>query len=260
MRRKFLSAIGLASVLLLVLLNAGCGGGPAAAKATDLEKTKAGLYVAQDEGLFKAEGLNVTIDSLVSSADATAGQNDGKYDITAGNSVSYIQARVLEEHGMSPREVHFVPLNFPEMGQDLERHVISAARLPEPFGSADQETMGLQQLTDLDQGATSNFPVGWYVVTKAWAQKYPHTLAAFLTALRQGQEICDTDRHAVELAMEKLPSPYTVPPAIAAMMSLETYPLNIAPDVDRARVQRVADAMYETQMLTQRFQVSSMLN
>ncbi len=328
MRRNFLSAIGLASVLLLVLLDAGCGGGPAAAKPTDLEKTnltvgavpvadEAGLYVAQDEGLFKAEGLNVTIDSLVSSADATQGQNDGKYDITAGNSVSYIQAQVnhmsnleivaegslmqpnnqvlytlpgspittlaglrnqrigvnalnnigtllissvLEEHGMSPHEVDFVAVPFPEMGQDLERHVITVAWLPEPFGSVDQESMGLQELTDLDQGATANFPVGWYVVTKAWAKKYPHTLAAFLTALRQGQEISDTDRHAVELAMEKLPAPYTVPPAIAAMMSLETYPLNIAPDVDRARVQRVADAMYETQMLTQRFQVSSMLN
>jgi hypothetical protein len=51
-----------------------------------------------------------------------------------------------------------------------------------------------------------------------------------------------------------------VPPGIAAMMSLETYPLTIAPEVDRARVQRVADAMYENQMLVHRFQVSSMLN
>ena len=31
--------------------------------------------------------------------------------------------------------------------------------------------MGLQELCDLDQGATANFPVGWYVVTKAWAKK-----------------------------------------------------------------------------------------
>lgn len=105
--------------------------------------------------------------------------------------------------------------------------------------------MGLQELTDLDQGATANFPVGWYVVTKAWAKKYPHTLTAFLTALRTAQAIADTDRHAVEMAMEKLPSPYTVPPAIAAMMSLETYPLTVAPDIDRARVQRVADAMLQ---------------
>ena len=59
--------------------------------------------------------------------------------------------------------------------------------------------------------------------------------------------------------MEKLPFPYTVPPAIAAVMSLETYPLNIAPDIDRSRVQRVADEMYQFRMLGRPFQVSSML-
>ena len=330
MRRKFLPAIGLAGVVLLVVLDAGCSGSApgASAKLAGLETTsltvgavpvadEAGLYIAQDEGLFKAQGLNVTIQSIVSSADATQGQNDGKYAITAGNSVSYIQAQVnhlsdleivaegsqmqpgnqalytlpgspittiaglkgrrigvnalnnigtllissvLEEHGISPRELHFVTVNFPEMGQALERHIIDAAWLPEPFGSADQETMGLQLLSDLDQGATVNFPVGWYVATKAWAKKNPHTLAAFLTALRQGQDIADTNRHAVEMAMEKLPAPYTVPPAIAAMMSLEAYPLDTAPDIDHKRVQRVADAMYQFQMLAQPFKVSSMLN
>jgi NitT/TauT family transport system substrate-binding protein len=296
-------------------------------KVSGLEKTdltvgavpvadEAGLYIAQDEGLFAAEGLHVTIDSIVSSADATKGQNDGKFDITAGNAVSYVQAQVtrqsdleivaegslmqpdnqalytlpgspvttitqlkgrrigvnvldnigtllissvLEEHGMSPSEVHFVAVPFPLMGQDLKRGNIDAAWLPEPFGSADAASMGLQELSDLDQGATQDFPVGWYVVTKAWAKKYPRTLAAFLDALRQAQEIADTQRTAVEQAMEKLPPPYTVPPMIASVMSLETYPLNVAPDIDQSRVQRVADEMYRFQMLSHPFQVTSML-
>ena len=42
-------------------------------------------------------------------------------------------------------------------------------------------------------------------------------------------------------------------------MSLENYPLSVAPDIDLSRVQRVADAMYEFHMLTQAFHVSSML-
>ena len=42
-------------------------------------------------------------------------------------------------------------------------------------------------------------------------------------------------------------------------MSIETYPLNIAPNIDRSRVQRVADEMYQFQMLRQPFQVSTML-
>ena len=327
MRPGFLRTVSLTSVGLAVMLNAGCGSPSASPKVPGLEKTtltvgsvpvadEAGLYIAEDEGLFRAEGLNVTIDSIVSSADATKGQNDGTYDITAGNSVSYIQdqvtgqsnleiiaegslmqpgtqalytlpgspvknvtdlkgkrigvnarnnigtlliSSVLEEYGMSPREVHFVPVNFPQMGEELKRHLIDVAWLPEPFGSADEESMGLQELCDLDQGATANFPVGWYVVTKAWAKKYPRTMAAFLTALREGQQIADTRRDAVEQAMEKLPVPYTVPSTIAAVMSLETYPLSTAPDIDRSRVQRVANEMYQFQMLGSPFKVSSML-
>jgi len=327
MRWRFLRVISVTSAGLIVMLSAGCGGPSASPKPSGLEKTtltvgsvpvadEAGLYIAEDEGLFKAEGLNVTIDSIVSSADATKGQNDGTYDITAGNSVSYIQdqvtgqsnleiiaegslmqpgtqalytlpgspvknvtdlkgkrigvnarnnigtlliSSVLEEYGMSPREVHFVPVNFPQMGEALKQHLIDVAWLPEPFGSADEESMGLQELCDLDQGATANFPVGWYVVTKAWAKKYPRTMAAFLTALREGQQIADTRRDAVEQAMEKLPVPYTVPAGIAAVMSLETYPLSTAPDIDRSRVQRVADEMYQFQMLGSQFKVSSML-
>ena len=117
----------------------------------------------------------------------------------------------------------------------------------------------LNEPGDLDQGATANFPVGWYVVTKAWAKKYPQTMAAFLTALREGQQIADSRRNSVEQAMEKLPVPYTVPPTIAAVMSLETYPLSIAPDIDRSRVQRVAEEMYQFHMLGSSFPVSSML-
>jgi len=327
MRNRFLRVAGLTSVGLVVMLSAGCGGPSTSVQLSGLEKTaltvgavpvadEAGLYIAEDEGLFKAEGLNVKIDSIVSSADATKGQNDGAYDVTAGNAVSYIQdqvtgqsnleiiaegslmqpdnqalytlpgspitnvtdlkgkrigvnalnnigtlliSSVLEEYGMSPRQVHFVPVNFPMMGQALKRHLIDVAWLPEPFGSEDAASLGLQEICDLDQGATANFPVGWYVVTKAWAKKYPQTMAAFLDALRQGQEIADSRRRAVEQAMEKLPFPYTVPPTIAAVMSLETYPLSVAPDIDLSRVQRVANEMYLFRMLGRPFHVSSML-
>ena len=250
MRRRFLRAFSVTTVGLSIMAGAGCGSpssGPP--KVSNLEKTnltvgavpvadEAGLYIAQDEGLFAAEGLHVTIDSILSSADATKGQNDGKFDITAGNAVSYVQdqvthqsdleivaegslmqpnnqalytmpgspvrtiadlkgrrigvnvlnnigtlliSSVLEEHGMSVRDVHFVPVPFPGLGQALKRHVIDAAWLPEPTASADAQSMGLLELADLDQGATEGFPVGWYVVTKTWAKKYPRTLTASST-------------------------------------------------------------------------------
>ena len=327
MGRRVVRVIAPVGVGLVVMLGAGCASGSGPGPVTGVEKPnltvgavpvadEAGLYIAADRGLFKAAGLNVKINPIVSSADAVKAQNAGTYDITAGNSVSYIQAQaagrsnleiiaegslmqpgnqalytlprstittladlrgrrigvnalnnigtllissVLEEQGISPQDVHFVPVNFPQMGQALQQHVIDAAWLPEPFGSQDVSSFGLQEVTDLNQGATMSFPVGWYVVTKAWAKRYPHTLAAFLSALRQGQEIADVDRAAVEQAMEKLPFPYTVPPVIAAIMSLESYPLTTSPNIDRTRVQRVADAMYQFRLLTHPFRTSSML-
>ena len=327
MGRAFLRVSSLTSVGLMVVFVVGCGNAGGNSAPAGLEKTtltvgavpvadEAGLYIAEDQGLFRDEGLDVRIDSIVSSAVATQDQNNGTYDITAGNSVSYIQdqvsrrsnleivaegslmrpnnqalyplpesplrsitelgharigvnvtnnigtlliSSVLEEYGLSPHQVHFVAMPFPAMAQALQSHVIDAAWLPEPFGSADAASMGLEQLCDLDQGATQGFPVGWYVVTKAWAKKNPQTLASFLAALKQGQQIADTQRTAVEQAMEKLPSPYTVPPTIASVMSLETYPLSVAPDIDAARVQRVANEMLQFHMLGQPFQVSSML-
>ena len=42
-------------------------------------------------------------------------------------------------------------------------------------------------------------------------------------------------------------------------MSLETYPLSVAPDIDLARVQRVANEMYLFRMLGRPFKMSTML-
>jgi NitT/TauT family transport system substrate-binding protein len=101
---------------------------------------------------------------------------------------------------------------------------------------------------DLDQGATTNFPVAGYVVTKKWAEEYPHTLAAFDKALEEGQQIADTDRAAVEQAMEDLPTkpePLAVSKETAAVMALDNYPFSTGPvgTVDSVRLQRVVDVM-----------------
>jgi hypothetical protein len=52
--------------------------------------------------------------------------------------------------------------------------------------------MAPNQLADLDQGATENFPIDGYVATQAWAEKYPKTAAAFVSAVQEGQTIAET--------------------------------------------------------------------
>ncbi|HEY1625393.1 MAG TPA: ABC transporter substrate-binding protein [Streptosporangiaceae bacterium] len=181
--------------------------------------------------------------------------------ISAPNNILYLlTASLLTDHGISPKSVRFASIPFIEMPAELESTAVSAAVLTEPYASDDEEDQGDVSLADLDQGATTSFPVEGYAVTKQWAAKYPHTLAAFYRALEQGQQIADTSRAAVEQAMENMPAPYGVSADTAAVMALDSYPVSTGPvgTVDKVRLQRVADVM--TQFLGfPKFDIGSML-
>src|SRR2546430_17400728 len=61
----------------------------AAIPAVDL----AGLYIAQDRGLFARQGLHVRIEPIPSAQSVIADQLKGKVDISAGSYVAYIAAQ-----------------------------------------------------------------------------------------------------------------------------------------------------------------------
>ena len=95
---------GLAALVGLGLLAAGCsGGGSGSGAPGGLEKANlnvaavpamdsAGLYIAQQRGLFAAEGLRVSILPITSGQTAIANQLAGQLDVSVGNYVSYIRA------------------------------------------------------------------------------------------------------------------------------------------------------------------------
>jgi NitT/TauT family transport system substrate-binding protein len=321
-------------LLLLVMsatlvLAAGCSGIGNAASPPSVEKPNltvgvvpavdsAGFFIALYQGLFKAQGLNVSFVPVTSSETAIEDQVKGIYDVTGGNYVSYIQAQqdreanldifaegslmepgaqdiytmpgssiktladlqgktvginapgnilyllvasVLADHGISVSKVKFKDIPFPDMAAALKSGAVNAAVLPEPFASSAEETDGAVPLVDLNQGATTNFPVQGYVVTKQWAAKYPKTLAAFYRALEEGQEIADTDRGAIEVAMEDIkPVMLAVNKETAAVMAVDNYPVSDGPvgTVDSVRLQRVANVMHQFLPFPQ-FNISAML-
>ena len=53
----------------------------------------AGLYVAQNDGLFARQGLHVTIKTIASTKAVIASQLDGQVDISAGSYVAYVAAQ-----------------------------------------------------------------------------------------------------------------------------------------------------------------------
>ena len=144
---------------------------------------------------------------------------------------------------------------FPTMPLALADHQIDAAWLPEPFGTDAEQEYGAVQLADFDQGAIQNFPIGAIVGNARWVQTHPDTVAAFLRAYNEGQEIADTDRAETEQALVVNTQ---VSKLIAATMTLDTYPLVM----DVPVMQRVANAMFEfgvTPNLKQPYDIADMI-
>lgn len=101
---RIIAAIAVAGTAALA---AGCGGATGSQAPAPEKKTitvgvvpatdTAGLYIAQQLGYFAAAGLQVKIVNIVSAEDAISAQLAGKYDVTLGNYVSYVQADA-EQH------------------------------------------------------------------------------------------------------------------------------------------------------------------
>ena len=312
----------LVTACLLAAAAAGCSSGQAG--HGPLEKThlvvedfpsvdSAGLYIAEQKGLFAAQGLDVTIVPVFTSSQQTVTDiESGKADISSGDYVTYMddelqdnahleivgEASILQpnqldlfvkggsaithlnqlegkkvsvaghddiatllidsllaDNGVPSRKVVLVPgTPLPADPALIDKGVFTAAPIPEPFVSEGEQQFGLEELADLDQGGTENFPIQGFAVTQTWAQQNPNTLKAFVTALDQGQQIADTDRSAVEQAIEQ--PPLKVAPGIAAVIALPDFPTAIDP----TRLQRVVDDMIQFGFLSKKdasFNVSS---
>ena len=304
----------LAATAILVL--AGCTTAPSGATLAGLEEPDitvaaipsvdlAGLYVAQDQGLFAKVGLHVTIKKIPSSKAVVAAQLAGQVDISAGSYVGYIAAQaagarfrilaeastlrpdtrtlvvtansgiasvadlagqkigvngtnsigtllisaLLQENGISPKKVHFVTdsSGFPDIPGQLQHGAWPAAFLAEPYVTMAEETYGDQELADLDQGATVNFPIDGYMATQAWTRQHPKTAAAFVRAIEEGQTLANNDPTAVRAAMAVSDQ---LAPTVTAVMALPGFPVG---SVDERRIQRTAEAMLQFGMLSQQY-------
>jgi NitT/TauT family transport system substrate-binding protein len=141
---------------------------------------------------------------------------------------------------------------FPALVSMLPAGQVDAAWLPQPLAEIAEQEYGALPIADFDQGSVQDFPFTGYIGTTHWVKTHPNTVAAFLRALDEGQQLADTDRSAVERAMEK----YTgITPIIADTMAIDTYPL----EMDVPQLQRVADSMFEFGLTATRYQITKMI-
>ena len=142
---------------------------------------------------------------------------------------------------------HYPLVAFPDIGPAFQERKMDAAFAPEPFVTSLEETYGVQELADLDQGSTTNFPIQGMVTTASWAQRNPNTLAAFLRAYNEGQVIATTERAKVEQVLETF---LHLPGSVAALVALPAFPRG----VDPVRLQRVVSAMLRFGILGPQFE------
>jgi NitT/TauT family transport system substrate-binding protein len=172
---------------------------------------------------------------------------------TLNNIGSVLLGSLLAANNYKVDAVKQVPEILPKMPELLDQHKIPAAWLPEPFGTEAQQKYGAVPLADFNQGSLQNFPIGTVVGSSSWVQSHPNTVAAFLRAYKEGQQVADTDRAAVEKALVTHVPGLTQ--ELAATMTLDTYPLSM----DVPVMQRVSDAMYEFGVIKKPYNIKNMI-
>jgi NitT/TauT family transport system substrate-binding protein len=173
-----------------------------------------------------------------------------KIGVNGTNSIGTLLIGVLlEENGIQPGKVDLVtdPAGFPAMPGQLQEGAWSAAFLAEPYVTIAEEKYGVQVLADLDQGATSNFPIDGYVVTQAWARQHPAAAVAFVWAIEKGQALADSDPGLVEAAIAKSDG---LPHVVTSVMALPGFPTG---PVNEKRIEREADFMLRLGLLSEKY-------
>jgi len=222
----------------------------------------AGNYVsfilAQMQGSFNSEPVDLRIVAAGSEIEpgtealyvmphskyqtvAELAENHARIGLSTPNDIGHMMvSALLAQAGYKITAVQQITPNagFPALLSMLSARQVDAAWLPQPLGAMAEQQLGATPLADFDQGSLQNFPFTGYIGTTQWVKSHPNTMAAFLKALSEGQQLADTDRPVVEAALEQY---IGIKPIVAATMAIDSYPLSL----DVPQLQRVADSMYE---------------
>lgn len=171
---------------------------------------------------------------------------------TLHNIGNVLLGSLLASNGYPLNAVKQVPEPLPFMPKLLANGTVPAAWLPEPFGTEAQQTYGAVELADFNQGSLQSFPIGTIVGNVSWIRAHPNTVAAFLRAFNEGQQVADTNQAAVKTALKKN---LGLTPIVASTVTLDTYPLVM----DVPVMQRVADAMYQFGVISKPYNLINMI-
>jgi len=158
----------------------------------------------------------------------------------------------LAAYGITPAQVHLVAVPFPQMPAELAAGRIAAAYETEPFVTEAVQRYGVQELADMDNGPTQDFPLTGYAALASWVSRYPRTAAAFSRAVERGNAVASTN---LAVLQQVLARELHLSPDIAGVMATGTFPTS----ANLAQIQRAADLMLQYGQLEQRFDVKPLV-
>ncbi len=162
-----------------------------------------------------------------------------------------LEYTALAPYGNTPEQVHLVAMPFPAMPGALAAGKIDAAYETEPFVTQAVKKYGVQAVTDLDGGATQDFPLTGYAVLDSWAAEVPAHGGSF-KAIEQGNAIAATN---LAILQQVLSDSLRLSPNITGVMATGTFPTSANP----VQIQRAADLMLHYGQLKEPFNVKSLI-
>ena len=150
---------------------------------------------------------------------------------------------------MNPADVNWHELPVNQMINALSSHQVDAILVTEPQLTQAEMKLGAVELVDACSGVTANLPLTGYFSTASVAGQDASSLTAFQTALDTAEGDAG-DRSTVESTL----TGENISTEDAALVNVGQYPtfLNVG------QIQRVADLMYSSGMITSPVSVASL--
>jgi NitT/TauT family transport system substrate-binding protein len=156
---------------------------------------------------------------------------------------------VLQSDGVSPTDVTWTMLQPSQMISALSSHQVAAILVTEPEITQAETDLGAVELLDSCSGVTANLPLTGYFSTAALTSRDANALTAFQTALSQAEGDA-ANRSTVQSALTS----ENITTEDAALVNIGQYPTSL----NVGQVQRVADLMYQSGMITTPVSVASL--
>lgn len=158
---------------------------------------------------------------------------------------------VLQTDGVSPSSVVWKAMPAGNLITALRDHQVSAIVAPQPYILQAETALGAVELFDVCSGVTASLPLSGYFTTAGFARDYPTALHAFQAALTAAKSSTGQPG-TVRSVLSVLPG---MTAQQADLVTVGQYPTFLSV----GQVQRVADLMYGTGMITNTIAVRLML-